>query len=116
MILVELERIKPFDFDGLQIRDFIPGLLDSVSVAFIEVPPGVAHPKAKSTRSDKIYFCIEGRVQFKSEGKGFELKPKSLLVIGKLEWFEYSNKGCSSASLLLLHIPSFDLNSEVFAK
>ena len=46
--------VTPFDFGGLQIRDYTSGFLDGASVAQVVVPQGATHPKAKSTKSDKL--------------------------------------------------------------
>ena len=51
---------------------------------------------------------------FLVEGKPVTLKPMELLVIQKDEWFAYRNASDENAVLLLVHVPSFDLDSEVF--
>ena len=114
MIHVKEANVTPFDFQGLDIRDFTGTLLDGASFAQIMVPQGAAHPKAKSTRSDKLYVGIDGVVLFSVEGKPVSLEPTDLLVIHKGEWFEYHNASDSGATLLLIHVPSFDMESEVF--
>ena len=50
MDFVRSGSVIPFDFAGLQIRDLTSNSLPSASVAQIEVAPGAAHPKAKSTK------------------------------------------------------------------
>ena len=99
----------PFDFGGIQIRDYTSGLLDGASVAQIIVPQGAAHRKAKSTRSDKLYVGIDGTVTFSVKGKPVALEPMDLLVVEKDEWFEYWNASDNIAVLLLVHVPSFDV-------
>ena len=114
MIQAKEANVTPFDFQGLEIRDFTGTLLDGASFAQIMVPPGAAHPKDKSTRSDKLYVGIDGVVLFSVEGKLVSLEPTDLLVIHKGEWFEYHNASDSGATLLLVYVPSFDMESEVF--
>ena len=114
MDYIKLRDVTPFDFKGLIIRDSALAALDSASVALIDVPPGVAHPRAKSTKSDKLYMGVSGTVVFAIEGARVEVGPFDLLVVPSGEWFGYENPGEHTASLLLVHVPPFDLDSEVF--
>ena len=111
---MRLRNVTPFDFRGLQIRDLTRESVPSASVAQIEVAPGIAHSKAKSIKSDKLYLCVDGTLIFMVDGKRIEVEPTDLLVIQKNEWFEYGNESSKTATLLLIHIPPFDLESEVF--
>ena len=99
---------------GLQIRELTPVGLESASVAEIEVPPGSRHETARSTRSDKVYICIQGKVTFRVENSGVELETGDVLLIKKNEWFDYVNDTESPVKMVLLHIPPFDINSEEF--
>lgn len=111
---VKLRNVTPFDFGGLVIRDPALTSLTSASVALIDVPPGVSHPKAKSVESDKLYVCVSGTLSFTVNGARIEMEPSDLLVIPKGEWFDYENRGDATATLLLVHVPPFNLESEVF--
>lgn len=55
-------RVKSFDFFGLNIDDYAQAQVKSASLAKIEVLPGIRHQTARSTRSDKFYFCLEGSI------------------------------------------------------
>ena len=114
MDLVRPRDVTPFEFGGLLIRDLTSESLDSASLAQINLAPGIAHPRAKSVRSDKLYVCIEGTVAFSTDSGSVRLEPMDLLVIRKNEWFEYRNGSGEPAVLLLVHAPSFELESEVF--
>ena len=114
MHYVKSKEVTPFDFEGLEIRDLIPDFLPSASVAHIEVAPGVAHATAKSTKSDKLYICIHGKLTFDINGERIELSPLDLLVIQRNEWFNYHNESDDTVVLFLIHSPPFDLDSEVF--
>ena len=109
-----LQDVAPFDFMGLLIRDPVLDSTSSASVALIKVAPGVSHPQAKSPKSEKLYICIEGSLVFVVDGNRVEVEPIDLLVIRKNEWFEYKNVSTKSATVLLIHVPPFDLGSEVF--
>ena len=78
-----LQDVAPFDFMGLLIRDPVLDSTSSASVALIEVAPGVSHPQAKSTKSEKLYICIEGSLVFVVDGNRVEVEPIDLLVIRK---------------------------------
>ncbi len=54
----------PFDFDGLSIRKLTPASLQTASIATIDVPAGARHRTARSSRSDKLYVCLEGPITF----------------------------------------------------
>lgn len=116
MSYVRFGDITPFDFRGLQICELTPEPLSSASIAQIEVPPEVAHPKAKSTHSDKIYVCVGGTVTFNVGGDQVELGFMDVLVVPRNEWFCYSNRESKVAQLLLVHVPPFNINSEVFSE
>ena len=50
--------VKPFDFGCLKIRELTPKNLFEASIAEIEVASGCSHKRARSNKSDKIYFCL----------------------------------------------------------
>ena len=111
---VKLRNVAPLDFGGLVIRDPALASLTSASIALIDVPPGVSHPRAKSVESDKLYVCISGTLAFTVDGTRIEMEPSDLLVIPQGEWFEYENRGDTTGTVLLVHVPPFNLDSEVF--
>jgi mannose-6-phosphate isomerase-like protein (cupin superfamily) len=108
--------LLPFDFKGLKIREMTPDELKSASVAEIEVPIGITHPLARSSKSDKLYICTEGQVSFQINNQDISLNPKDLLLIQKGEWFTYRNNNANTARLILVHIPPFNLECEEFAE
>ena len=114
MILARPAIVTPFDFGGLQIRELTSKSLTSASVAQIEVAPSATHAKAKSIRSDKLYLCVAGTVTFANDRQQIQLEPMDVLLIEKNEWFQYHNSSSTTAILFLIHIPPFDLGSEVF--
>ncbi|MFC2144104.1 cupin domain-containing protein [Acidobacteriota bacterium] len=111
---IELESVAPFDFNGLEIRDYTADRLGSSSFAEITVPAGVRHRRAWSRRSDKYYFGLQGRLQFMVDDRAVDLAAGDLLVIRQGERFSYENRTEEVAKLLLVHTPSFDLSQEVF--
>ncbi len=111
---VRYTHITPFDFNGLRIAELTPEGLDIASVAEISVPPGIQHDRARSTKCDKLYVCVEGEVSFNVGNESAKLVPTDVLSIRKNEWFDYRNDGQVAARLLLIHIPPFDLECEHF--
>lgn len=108
--------VSPFDFEGLKITDYTAGMSASSSLAEITVLPGTRHRRAYSTRSDKYYYLISGRLLFEVEGEHHELRPGDACLISKGQTFSYRNSSQDAASLLLFHTPSFDPESEIFAE
>ncbi len=104
----------PFDFDGLSIRELTPASLQTASIATIDVPVGARHRTARSSRSDKVYVCLEGLVSFVVQDREVSLGTLDVLHVATSEWFSYSNESGKPARLLLVHVPPFSLASEEF--
>ena len=111
---IEKDSIIPFDFDGLQIVDYTAATNGLSSFAEITVFPGVSHRKAYSKRSDKYYYVVSGHVEFVVEDRVNNLAAGDVCVIPKGQRFLYRNTSEEKAKLVLVHTPSFDLESEVF--
>ncbi len=104
-----------FDFEGLKLKELGPAGLDFASIAEIEVPCRTQHRKAHSTTCNKLYVCLEGQIRFSLNDEESILDPKDVLFIPKGEWFSYRNSSEStSARLLLIHVPPFNLEKEEF--
>ena len=112
MNYVNYSNTTPFSFYNLVIRELSPQDYENLSVAEVRVPPGASHPKARSTKSDKLYICIEGVVTFEIRGESKPLTPLDVLLIPASEWFAYQNYGSMEGRLLLVHVPPFDLERE----
>ncbi len=115
-MLVRHGSIEAISFEGLRISDYTAGSESGASLALIEVAPGVTHPEAWSRRSDKYYLVVSGEVQFSLDGEAFALGPKDFCLVGQGKRFSYQNDGSAPALLVLVHSPSFDLESEVFSR
>jgi mannose-6-phosphate isomerase-like protein (cupin superfamily) len=115
-VKIAKDSVVPFDFEGLQIADYTSEINGSSSLAEITVPPGGSHPRAYSKRSDKYYYVVSGYVEFAVKDKVSELITGDVCVIPKGQWFSYQNSSKETAKLVLVHTPSFDLESEVLEK
>jgi mannose-6-phosphate isomerase-like protein (cupin superfamily) len=114
-VIVRHSAVAPFDFDGLAIRDYTAGHETAASFAVITVPPGAVHAEAWSRRSDKYYYVAAGTIEFVDSGEAQELSAGDFCLVAKGEHFSYRNVSGAPATLCLLHTPSFDGDSEVFA-
>ena len=104
---------EPFAWHGLAIRDYTMALDLSSSVAWIDVPPGVRHPRAHSERSDKYYIVVSGTVGFTVKGDTCTLGEGDVFVVTRGVVFEYENSTSEPARLVLIHTPMFDADAEV---
>jgi mannose-6-phosphate isomerase-like protein (cupin superfamily) len=102
------------DFEGLGIVDYTAGHGLSSSIAEISVPPGARHPRAYSKRSDKYYYVVSGHVDFAVDDRSYGLDPGDICIILKGQRFSYGNTTEQPAKVVLVHTPSFDLESEAF--
>ena len=106
---------QPFAFGDLQIWSYDPGHEASSSVALVQVKPGVSHGRARSGRSDKYCYVLNGLIEFEVGRITYWLAQGDLLIVPKGEWYDYRNAGPEAASLLLVQTPSFRLDAEQFA-
>lgn len=111
--VIRKSSVQPFTFYGLSITDYTSGNDQSSSVARISVSAGAEHPRAWSKRSDKYYYVISGVVQFTMEGKVHTLSEEDCIIITKGSRFTYKNTSTTTAELLLVHTPPFDIDDEI---
>ena len=114
MSFINYKEVSSFDFRGLEIREITPKNLHSASVAEIKIRPSIKHETARSTKSDKLYICTEGEVLFQVENENFLLKTNDVLLIPKGRWFNYHNQSPEISTVILVHIPPFDIETEEF--
>ena len=108
--------VEPFDFEGLQIRDYTAGLSSSSSLATIHVAPGIRHHRARSRRSDKYYYLLSGRIRFGLEAEELDLAAGDFVLVPQGQTFWYENRTSAPAVLLLVHTPAFDADAELFVE
>ena len=115
-MIVRGGRIPAFDFQGLRISDYTADRDElSSSLARIEVAAGAGHAPSRSTRSDKYYYVLSGRLRIETESGGEdELEAGDASIVPRGELFRYENSGDEAAWLLLVHTPSFRLEAEIF--
>ena len=113
-VFIKQNEIKPIEFDGLQIFDYTANQDTQSSFAEITVPSGISHKISWSKRSDKTYYVIQGKVDFSIGEEQKQLSSGDVCIIPKGIRFSYINQGTEEAKLILVHTPSFQLESEVF--
>ena len=111
---IERESLKPIKFGGLEILDYTVELDGSSSIAEITVPSGARHKQARSKRSDKYYYVIDGRLSFIVDDQLVELSTGDVCIIRRGERFSYENTTGVTSKVLLVHTPNFNLDKEVF--
>lgn len=104
----------PINFDGLRIFDYTADQLFGSSLALIEVAPSASHAEAWSRRSDKYYLVTCGEIRFVLSGEPHTMREGDFCFVKRGEHFSYSNETLESATLVLVHTPSFELREEVF--
>jgi len=113
-MIIKRGEVLPFDFDGLEIRDYTAAENLSSSFAVIDVQPGVIHRVSWSRRSDKYYYVVSGTVEFLDSDRTQVLSEGDFCLVRQGDRFSYRNAGAEPARLCLFHTPSFDLDSEEF--
>jgi mannose-6-phosphate isomerase-like protein (cupin superfamily) len=113
-MMIRRESVTPFDFEGLDIRDYTGDRACSSSVAEITVPAGARHRRSWSKRSDKFYVGLQGKLWFTIRDQVLELAAGDLCIIHQGDSFSYENRSDEVAKVLLVHTPSFDLSQEMF--
>ena len=115
-MLIRQEDIKAINFEGLLIHDFTAGQSTNASFAMIEVPAGVRHREAWSKRSDKYYYIVSGELCFTLDGVEHLLAKGSFFLVAQGQKFSYQNRSANPVQLILVHVPTFDLESEMFTE
>lgn len=113
-MIVRRKALEPIAFDGLRIFDYTAGAKSDSSMAVIEVPSGAIHRESWSRRSGKYYLVVSGQIQFILDGDEFPLASGDFCFVEQGKRFSYRNDEPSTATLVLVHTPSFDIESEVF--
>lgn len=107
----ELNKAKKFGWSGLKgwafnSKEDFPG----ASAAYFEVTG--KHGKVKATKSDRIYYVIEGQGRFEVNGKSFKVAPADVVIVPKNTPYDY--KATSKVlKLFLVHSPAFEPEAEV---
>lgn len=79
----------------------------NASAAFFEVTG--KHGKIKTTKSDRIYYIIEGKGEFIINEKVIAVEKSDVVIIPKNKPYDYNGK----MKLFLVHCPAYDPKAEI---
>lgn len=113
-MIIRQAALHSIDFDGMKIYDYTAEKTCSSSLAFIDVPPGIHHRLAKSSRSDKYYYVVAGKLFFSLDGIEYELGAGDFCLVLHGHVFSYANHGNEHTQFILVHTPRFELETEEF--
>jgi len=115
-ICIRRSDVEPLAFGDLHIWDYQPGGALGASLALVQVKPGAAHRRTRSTRCDKYFFILNGLVEFLTGEVEYWLTQGDLFVVPKGEWVEFRNGGNDMATLLVVYNPPFCMDAEEVAR
>ncbi len=97
------------DWRGMAIRELTPpGAGLPGSLVEVDVPAGIVHPTARSTKCGTFYYCDRGELRFDVGGREFQVGPGDLVIVDAGEWYSYRNDSAGSARLLSFNVPAYD--------
>jgi mannose-6-phosphate isomerase-like protein (cupin superfamily) len=100
-----LKNASEFGWDGLKghaynsTEDF-----PNASGAYFEVTG--SHGKVKTTKSDRIYFIIDGNGEFIIDGNIIEVTKTDMVIVPKNTPYDYKAKG-GTLKMFLVHTPAY---------
>lgn len=83
---------------------------ENASGAYFEVTG--AHGKVKTTRSDRIYFVVEGKGEFVVDNERIPVEATDVIVIPKDTPYDYRAKS-GVLKLFLVHTPAYHPDYEI---
>lgn len=83
---------------------------ENASAAYFEVTE--KHGKVKTTRSDRIYFVIDGEGEFTVNNDTFSVEKSDVIIIPKNTPYDYKAKN-GILKLFLVHTPAYHPDYEV---
>ena len=82
----------------------------NASAAYFEVTS--EHGKVKTTKSDRVYYIIEGKGEFEIDNELIDVEQSDVVIVPKNTPYNYrSKKGLMK--LFLVHTPAFDPDKEI---
>jgi len=106
-----LNNAKKFEWPGLKgwaynsQEDFA-----NASAAYFEVTG--SHGKVKSTKSDRVYFVVEGSGEFTINDEIIPVEKSDVIIVPKNTHYNYKATN-GTLKLYLVHTPAFDPESDV---
>ena len=76
------------------------------SALYIEVTK--KHGRTMSTKSDRIYYVLGGRGEFKIKNKVYRVKESDVVIVPRNTPYDYKALAGTTLKLFLVHSPAFD--------
>ncbi len=107
----QLKNARKFGWEGLSGWAYnSKEEFENASTAYFEVTN--KHGKVKTTRSDRIYFVIDGEGEFTVNNETFSVQKSDVIIIPKNTPYDYKTKK-STLKLFLVHVPAYHPDYEV---
>lgn len=94
---------------------------ENANVVYLEMK--YRHGKVKDLKSDRIYYIVEGKGEFKIQNsqpkagppmaEKFKIKETDVVIVPKDTPYDFENKGKSYLKLVLINCPAFERESSV---
>ncbi len=82
----------------------------NASAAYFEVTG--SHGKVKTTKSDRVYFVVDGKGEFVVDGEKIPVEESDVVIVPKNTPYDYKVKE-GTMKLFLVHVPAYDEEAEV---
>lgn len=106
----ELKNAYKFGWDGISWSAFNnKNDFPEASAAYFEVTG--SHGKTKTTKSDRVYFVVEGEGEFEIDNAVTQVSKTDVIIIPKNTTYDYKATN-GTLKLFLVHTPAFDPESE----
>lgn len=79
---------------------------ERASALYIEVTK--KYGRTMSTKSDRIYYVLDGKGEFKIKNKVFRVKKSDVIIVPKKTPYDYRALAGTTLKLFLVHAPAFD--------
>jgi len=76
------------------------------SALYIEVTK--RHGLSKTTKSDRIYYVLEGNGEFIIKDKKYKVDKTDVIIVEKNTPYDYKALGKGTLKMFMLHVPAFD--------
>lgn len=111
-MLVRHDERREFRFHDLEVADFGALAGGRASAAAVEVPPKGASPFSYSHASERMFFVLEGELQFNVDGVRYDANEGDLVIVSQNTVSRYWNDSQELAKVLVVHVPAFDAEKE----
>ena len=107
------KNAKPFQFRNVKGLSYITGDdFENISASVVEAKGKIL--PVKNTKSDRVYFVIEGEGEFVVGGERHEVEKDDVVIILKNTFYSY--RTVKGFKFFEMNTPAFDIDCEVRGK